>query len=123
MWSEDGGGHDGVSILQQGHSGGQRPREGRREGFPQGLWLVQQDVLDEEGRCPVGRHVGTGRRVVPTHPCQEAPAPGHSASVTPQLHPKDRKNAGQVLEKGCPPSGTLLFIQAEGKPPGSAFSQ
>lgn len=60
---EDRGRHQWVSVLQDGHPGGQAAAEGRGEHLPQRLRLVQ-NVVNEERR---GSLRGRRRRVVQTH--------------------------------------------------------
>lgn len=50
VWSQQRrGGHQGVPIVQEWDTGGQGAGEVLGGHLPQGLGLVQQDVLDEEG--------------------------------------------------------------------------
>lgn len=50
VWSQQRrGGHQGVAIVQERDAGGQGAGEVLGWNLPQGLGLVQQDVLDEEG--------------------------------------------------------------------------
>lgn len=60
---KDRGRHQGVSVLQDGHPGGQAAAEGRGEHLPQRLGLVQ-NVVNEKRRGPLR---GRRRRVVETH--------------------------------------------------------
>jgi len=63
---QDGRGHQRVPVVQQRHPGrrqGQRAGGERRgEHVPQRPGLVQQDVLDEEGRGPLRGRVWWWRR-------------------------------------------------------------
>lgn len=59
--------HERVSIVQQRHPGRQGAGEGLGGHLPQRLGLVQQDVLDEEGRGPRRRDGVRGRREVEVH--------------------------------------------------------
>lgn len=64
MWRQDRGWHQRVSVLKDGHPGGEGAAERRGDDLSQRLGFVQQDVLDEKRRRPLR---GRRRRVVHAH--------------------------------------------------------
>lgn len=63
MRRKDRGWHQRVSVLQDGHAGGQGAAERRGDDLPQRLGLVQNVVNEKRRRSLRGRR----RRVVETH--------------------------------------------------------